>query len=125
MPRESAIPYGHIAVPTDVLGTALYGLSAWEAAEIERRSDGLRPTTNVCKAVVWLWENGHHQYAASVIGTTCAILRGRRMPGGGGRITHLQVIDAFGAEVVKLGMMTPEDWAPFAEYLRREVPRGF
>ncbi|WP_089105498.1 hypothetical protein [Streptomyces hyaluromycini] len=59
MAQQPAIPYGHIAVPSDILATALHGLGQYEAAEIEHRADGFRPSTKVCEAVGWLWENGH------------------------------------------------------------------
>ena len=125
MPREAALPYGHVAVPADVLATALYGLGQYEAREIQARVDGLRPSTNVCKAVVWLWENGRHGEATNLVGTVCAVLRGKPVPGGAGRITHTAVIDAFGEELAHLGMTPEGGWLPVAEHLRREVPRGF
>lgn len=125
MSRKSTVPYGHIAVPADVLATALYGLGQYEAAAIEARSDGLRPSTAVCKTVVWLWENGHHREVVTVVGTACAVLRGRPVPGGAGRITHEAVIDALGVELAELGMTPEGGWTPVAAYLNREVPRGF
>lgn len=125
MPRKTAVPYGHVTVPADILSTALYGLGRYEAAEIEHRGDGLRPSTNVCKAVVWLWENGRHGEVVNVVGTVCAVLRGRPVPGGVGRIEHTDVIDAFGVELAHLGMTPEGGWEPAAEHLRREVPRGF
>lgn len=125
MPRKTAVPYDHVTVPTDILATALYGLGRYEAAAIEHRADGLRPSTTVCKAVVWLWENGRHGEVVNLIGTVCAVLRGRPVPGGVGRITHGVVIDAFGAELAELGMTPEGGWGPVAEHLNREVPRGF
>ncbi|UXY28564.1 hypothetical protein [Streptomyces sp. HUAS TT20] len=125
MPQKPAVPYGHVTVPADVLATALYGLGQYEAAAIEHRGDGLRPSTKVCDAVAWLWENGHQREVTNVIGTVCAILRGRPVPGGVGRITHTAVIDAFGVELAELGMTPEGGWAPVAEHLAREVPRGF
>jgi hypothetical protein len=125
MPREAALPYGHVAVPSDVLATALYGLGQYEAAQIEGRGDGLRPSTSTCKAVAWLWENGRQGDATNVVGTVCAVLRGRPVPGGTGRITHGAVIDAFGAELDSLGMTPEGGWAPISKHLYSEVPRGF
>lgn len=125
MPQKPAVPYGHVAVPTDILATALYGLGHYEAASIEHRADGLRPSTNVCKVVAWLWENGHQGDVTNVIGTVCAILRGRPVPGGVGRITHGAVIDAFGEELAHLSMTPEGGWAPVAAHLNKEVPRGF
>lgn len=125
MPRESAVPYGHVTVPANILGTALYGLGRYEALEIEARKDGLRPSTSVCQAVAWLWENGRKAEVVNLVGTVCAVLRGNPMPGGVGRITHEAVIDAFGTELAELGLTPESGWAPIAEHLLREVPRGF
>ncbi|MEL3944861.1 hypothetical protein [Streptomyces sp. LNU-CPARS28] len=125
MPQKPAIPHGHVAVPADILATALYGLGQYEAAEIEHRADGLRPSTKVCQSVTWLWENGRHDEVTTLIGTVCAILRGRPVPGGAGRITHGAVIDAFGAELDALGLTPDGGWPPIAAHLNREVPRGF
>ena len=125
MSQKPAVPYGHVAVPTDILATALYGLGQYEAAAIESRAEGLRPSTAVCKAVAWLWENGNQDGATNLIGTVCAVLRGRPVPGGVDRITHGAVIDAFGAELAELGMTPEGGWGPIAEHLNREVPRGF
>lgn len=125
MPRESAVPYGHVAVPADILSTALYGLGQYEAAAIESRADGLRPSTKACEVVAWLWENGRHGEVVNVVGTACAVLRGRPVPGGVGRITHTDVIDAFGVELAHLGMTPDGGWESVAEHLKREVPRGF
>ncbi|WP_432194388.1 hypothetical protein [Streptomyces sp. bgisy027] len=112
-------------MPADLLATALYGFGQYEAAAIEQRADGLRPSTKTCEAVVWLWENGHQDEATNLIGTVCAVLRGRPVPGGVGRITHGAVIDAFGVELGELGMTPDGGWAPIAAHLNREVPRGF
>lgn len=125
MPRKSDIPFGHIAVPVEVLATALYGLGHYEGQAIKHRGDGLRPGTHTCQAVAWLWENGHRSEVANVIGSACAVLRGEPVPGGVGRITHLAVIDAFGAELAHMHLTPEEGWEPVAEYLRAEVPRGF
>jgi hypothetical protein len=125
MSSKPPVPYGHLVVPSDLLATALYGLGQYEAAAIEQRGDGLRPSTKVCEAVVWLWENGRQSEVTNLIGTVCAILRGRPVPGGVGRITHGAVIDAFGAELAELGMTPEGGWAPIAAHLNREVPRGF
>lgn len=125
MPQKSAVPYGHVTVPADLLATALYGLGQYEAAAIEQRADGLRPSTKVCEAVVWLWENDRRDEVTNLIGTVCAILRGRPVPGGVGRITHGAVIDAFGAELAQLGMTSEGGCAPIVAHLNREVPRGF
>lgn len=125
MPRKTAVPYGHVTVPADVLATALYGLGRYEATEIEHRADGLRPSTKVCEAVAWLWENGRQDEATNLIGTVCAVLRGKPVPGGVGRITHTDIIDAFGTELAELGMTPEGGWVPVAECLSREVPRGF
>jgi hypothetical protein len=125
MLKKSAVPYGHVVLPADLLAAALYGLGQYEAAQIEARGDGLRPTTSTCKVVAWLWENGRQGEATNVVSTACAVLRGRPVPGGVGRITHGAVIDAFGAELDYLGMMPTGGWAPISEHLNREVPRGF
>ncbi|MFC4466689.1 hypothetical protein ACFPH6_19515 [Streptomyces xiangluensis] len=125
MSRKPAVPYGHVAMPADLLASALYGLGQYEAAQIEARSDGLRPSTSTCKVVAWLWEHGRQGEATEVVGTVCAVLRGRPVPGGVGRITHGAVIDAFGAELDNLGMTPEGGWARVAEHLNREVPRGF
>jgi hypothetical protein len=125
MPGKPAVPYGHVTVPTDILATALYGLGQYEAAAIEQRADGLRPSTKVCEAVMWLWENGRHVEVTNLIGAVCAVLRGRPMPGGVGRITHTAVIDALGAELAHLDMTPEGGWTPIAAHLNREVPRGF
>jgi len=125
MSSKPPVPYGHLAVPTDLLATALYGLGQYEAAAIEHRADGLRPSTKVCSAVSWLWENGHQGEVTNLIGTVCAVLRGRPVPGGVGRITHGAVIDAFGVELAELGMTPEGGWEPIAAHLNREVPRGF
>lgn len=125
MPQTPAVPYGHVTVPSEILGTALYGLGQYEAAAIEHRADGLRPSTAVCNTVAWLWENGRQAEATHLIGTVCAVLRGRPVPGGVGRITHTAVIDAFGAELDYLNLTPDGGWAPVAAHLNAEVPRGF
>lgn len=125
MPQKPAAPYGQVAVPAEILATALYGLGHYEAAAIEQRADGLRPSTKVCEVVAWLWENGRQGDATHLIGTVCAILRGRPVPGGAGQITHSAVIDAFGAELDQLGLTPAGGWAPMAAHLNTEVPRGF
>jgi hypothetical protein len=125
MSSKPTAPYDHLAVPADLLATALYGLGRYEATVIEQRADGLRPSTKVCAAIVWLWENGHRDAVTNLIGTVCAVLRGRPVPGGVGRITHTAVIDAFGAELDDLGMTPEGGWAPISAHLYREVPRGF
>ncbi|MGW4876561.1 hypothetical protein ACWEPI_08395 [Streptomyces sp. NPDC004262] len=125
MAQQPALPYGHVALPSDILATALYGLGQYEAAEIERRGDGLRPSTKVCEAVGWFVENDRLADVTNLIGTVCAILRGRPVPGGVGRINHHDVIEAFGVELTKMGFLPEEQWAPVAEHLIREVPRGF
>ncbi|MET7453941.1 hypothetical protein ABZT03_19070 [Streptomyces sp. NPDC005574] len=56
-------------MPAEILTTALYGLGQYEAAAIEHRADGLRPSTAVCNAVAWLWENGCQEEATNLIGT--------------------------------------------------------
>ncbi|WP_089105497.1 hypothetical protein [Streptomyces hyaluromycini] len=61
----------------------------------------------------------------NLIGTVCAVLCGRPVPGGVGRITHVDIIDAFGAELAKLGFTPEGGWEPVAAHLNREVPRGF
>ncbi|MFJ9376812.1 hypothetical protein [Streptomyces sp. NPDC101455] len=125
MAQNPTLPYGHVTVPGDILATALYGLGQYEAAEIEHRGDGLRPSTKVCQAVGWFVENDRLSEVTNLVGTVCAILRGRPVPGGVGRITHDDVIAAFGAEVSKMGLLSESQWAPVAEHLTREVPRGF
>ncbi|MFJ9139248.1 hypothetical protein OG458_40770 [Streptomyces sp. NBC_01281] len=125
MPGQPTLPYGHIALPADLLATALYGLGQYEAAQIELRGDGLRPSTSTCSLVTWLWDNGRQREATNVVSTTCAVLRGRPVPGGAGRITHGAVIDAFGAELENLGITPVDGWAAMSEHLYAEVPRGF
>ncbi|MFF8867466.1 hypothetical protein ACF08B_36060 [Streptomyces sp. NPDC015139] len=117
--------YTHVAVPADILATALYALGRHEAAEIESRADGLRPGAAVCAAVAWLWENGQYDQVANLVGTLCAGLRGQRIPGGVGQITHDAVITAFGAELAQLALTPEGGWAPLAAFLHEEVPRGF
>lgn len=125
MAQHPTLPHGHTTVPSDVLATALYGLGQYEAAEIEHRGDGLRPSTKVCQAVGWFVENDRLREVTNLVSTVCAVLRGRPVPGGDGKITHHDVIDAFGVEVSKLGYLSEAQWAPVAEHLAREVPRGF
>ncbi|MFE0516234.1 hypothetical protein [Streptomyces sp. NPDC058964] len=125
MPQTPAVPYGHVVVPTGILATALYALGQFEAAAIESRRDGLRPSTAVCTAVAWLWENGHQDEVTNLIGTVCAVLRGQQVPGGVGRITHDAVINAFGAELAQLALTPDGGWGPIAAHLNQEVPRGF
>jgi hypothetical protein len=123
MSRKSTVPYGHVTVSSSVLGTAVYGLARFEAAEIEARSDGLCPGTQTCDAVAALWEDGHQENVTMLIGVVCSVLRGRPMPGGVGRVTHGAVIDAFGVELSK--RLPDGAWPPIAEHLHREVPRYF
>ncbi|GAA3589045.1 hypothetical protein GCM10022295_83270 [Streptomyces osmaniensis] len=78
-------------MPGNLLATALYGLGQYEAAAIEQRGDGLRPSTKVCETVTWPWENGNQDEATNLIGTVCAVLRGRPMPGGAGRIMQVTI----------------------------------
>lgn len=80
MPGQPTLPYGHIALPADLLATALYGLGQYEAAQIELRGDGLRPSTSTCSLVTWLWDNGRQREATNVVSTTCAVLRGGLSP---------------------------------------------